>query len=211
MVHWKDYDYEIMIYEYYKCKKQKFVTVIGEPQRFETYIEEMYDDAYTFGHKLPYRHTGSQMYFLSNFYGSDIQFFGRVEHYEQHWNELMEHEGCEWFKENMKEGQERMEVPNSMYHYGFYGPTLWRKANGEKKEYVDALGLRDTLRGMYSGKKSERVDPNDLLAPIYYLITEDIYNKIVKYFWQDFVCFGYPTDYNNFQKYVAKFVHPKDL
>ena len=82
------------------------------------------------------------MYFLSNWYGSDIQFFGRVEQYKEHWNELLEFEGCEWLKENKKN---EIEVVNSMYHYGFYGPTLWSKANGEKKEYVDALGMRRNL------------------------------------------------------------------
>eukprot|EP01084_Bolivina_argentea_P079895 144809_1 len=194
-----------------KWDKFQFIRMIGEPQRFQMYIEEMFKDPYYFGKTLPFRHTGSQMYFLSNWYGSDIQFFGRVEKFEEHWNKLMEFENCKWFKNNMKRGVDKIEVPNSMYHYGFYGPTLWRKSNGEKKEYVDALGIRANLEKMYDGNTANRVDPNDILAPAYYFINEKTFNKIVKYFWQDFVCFGYPTDYNSFKKYVEKFVNPNDM
>ena len=193
-----------------KYKEYDFIGIIGEPQRFEAYIDTMFTDPYHFGKVLPFRHTGSQMFFMSTWHGSDIHFWGRVEKYEDHFNQLMEFENCKWFKENMKQETEKIEVPNSMYHYGFYGPTLWRKANGEKKEYVDALGMRKTLEKMYSGKKNERVDANDILAPAYYFINERIYNKIVKYFYQDFVCFGYPTDFENFKKYVQGFVHPDD-
>ncbi len=98
-----------------------------------------------------------------------------------------------------------------MYHYGFYGPTLYRKSNGEKKEYVNALGLRNSLEKMYGGNKEGRVDANDMLAPAYYFMTEETFNRIIQYFWQDFVCFGYPTDYASFRKYVSGFVNPNDL
>ena len=38
-----------------KYKDYKFIRVIGEPQRFETYIEEMFADPYHFGKVLPFR------------------------------------------------------------------------------------------------------------------------------------------------------------
>ena len=131
---------------------------------------------------------------------------------EDHWNEMIQMDECRWIRERMglEEG-ESMEVGNAMYHYGFYGETLWKKADGEKKEYVDALGMRENLEKMYGGNRKDRVDANDILAPAYYFLTEELYDKIVNFFWQDFVCFGYSTDYANFKKYVAQFADPRDL
>jgi len=195
-----------------KYDRYKFVRIIGEPQRFEMYLEEMMASPYHFGKTLPFRHTGSQMYFLSSWYGSDIQFFGRVEKMEDHWNEMISQQNCHWMKDHFGvEDGEKMDVGNAMYHYGFYGETLYKKSNGEKKEYVDALGMREHLEKMYGGKRNERVNADDILAPAYYFLTEDMYDKIVNYFWQDFICFGYPTDYVNFQNYVQQFVDPRDL
>merc|ERR1711879_121101 len=136
-----------------KWDRYKFVRIIGEPQRFEMYLEEMMASPYHFGKTLPFRHTGSQMYFLSSWYGSDIQFFGRVEKMVDHWNEMISMEGCQWMRNHfgVEEG-EKMDVGNAMYHYGFYGETLYKKSNGEKKEYVDALGMRDNLEKMYGGE-----------------------------------------------------------
>ena len=44
----------------------------------------------------------------------------------------------------------------------------------------------------------------DVLLPAYHVVAnnETLYNQLVDYFWQDFVCFGYKPDFTEFQKFV---------
>ena len=50
------------------------------------------------------------------------------------------------------------------------------------------------------------VDMNIILPPVRYHIDEELYNEIVDYYYQDYECFGYEPDYQQFvikrQQYV---------
>ena len=175
-----------------KHAQYAFVTVMGEPQRFEAYLEQMRERPFLFYGAVPFRHSSSQTYFLSNFYGSNMHFIGRVEHYKQHWLTLLEHGDCgAWFGDaaNLAEHADLGKVETGMFHYGF-DIDFYRRPSKLKKyaEYIEAMSLDLMLQHGYS------------LPPVYHLMTRRIYDKIVDFFFQDFVCFGYEYA---FEKFVA--------
>eukprot|EP01083_Nonionella_stella_P050834 135105_1 len=189
-----------------------FLTVIGEPQRFQAFMHDLFKVPHLWGIDDPLKHISSQSYFLSNWHGSDINFFGRVEHYGQHWKLLMNHEGCEWFKQ-VYEGKdmdlENYQVSHALFHYGTMGVSLYKARKGRQKDYIEALGMNDMLDKMYGvDKRKYNLSEDDVLPPAYYFMTEEMYNEIVEFYHQDFVCFGYKSDYAEFRKYVETKKNP---
>ena len=113
---------------------------MGEPQRFEMFLDEMMKRPFWFYGVVPLRHTASQTYFLSTFYGSNIDFIGKVEHYNDHWVKLLNHDKCKWFKNktNIMQHADIEHVVQGMYHYGFDIPFYSRTDKRRKyKEYID--------------------------------------------------------------------------
>eukprot|EP01084_Bolivina_argentea_P247205 413617_1 len=179
--------------------KLNFLTIMEEPKRFETFMNDLFKQPHFWGVNDPLKHISSQIYFLSNWYTSDINFFGRVEHYPKHWKILMNYNGCEWFQKY----DINVNISHALFHYGTMGISLYNSMNTRQKEYVDGLNMRDMLEKMYGKDKNKyNISENDVLPPAYYFITESMYNKIVEFYYQDFVCFGYKPDYNEFKKYV---------
>eukprot|EP01084_Bolivina_argentea_P046053 84781_1 len=155
-----------------KFHKYKFIKTFGEPARFDMFLDELMDKAFDFYGVVPLRHIASQTYFLSNFYGSNIDFIGRVENYNKHWIELLNYENCgKWFRnENNKKNKwiNIEHVMNGMYHYGFDSEFYSQSNKRVKyKEYIEAMSM-DVM-----------MDNNYKLPPIYHLMTREIYNKIV--------------------------------
>ncbi len=175
--------------------KYKFISIFGEPQRFETFLDELIENPFLFYAQVPFRHISSQTYFLSNFYGSNIDFIGKVENYNTHWIELLNYKDCsKWFRNerNIVANSKDIErTINGMYHYGFDADFYQQTSKRIKyKEYIEAMCM------------NLMIDNNYTLPPIYHLMTKEIYDKIVYFFYQDFVCFDYKHDFNNFVKNV---------
>lgn len=174
-----------------KWNGYKFIKVVGEPQRFETFIDEMRENPFKFYANVPLRHTASQTYFLSNFYGSPIHWIGRVENYKNHWLELLNYDKCgKWFKDKnhwLKKNINPEKIIKGMVHYGWDVPFYSRRQKRiEYGEYIKSMSLDLML------------DNGWKLQPVYRLMNKRIYDKIVEYFYQDFVCFGYQYDFNKF-------------
>ena len=122
-------------------------------------------------------------------------------------------EGCEWFHQQYADHDEvdleNYEVSHALYHYGTMGISLYRKRNDRQKEYIDALGMRDMLDKMYGKNKQKyNISEEDVLPPAYYFMTEAMYDTIVDFYHQDFVCFGYQPDYAQFRQFVETKKNP---
>ena len=190
-----------------------FLTITGEPQRFLAFMDDLFREPDWWGIEDPLKHISSQSYFLSNWYGSDINFFGRVEHYGEHWRLLMNEPDCKWFRDlyhNHPEIElENYQVSHALFHYGTMGDGMWKARNDRQKEYIEALGMFDMLYKMYGrDRKKFNISEHDVLPPAYYFLNESMYNQIVDFYYQDFVCFGYKPDFNEFRKYVESKKNP---
>ena len=157
--------------------KLSFLTVTGEPQRFKAFLDDLLKAPHVWGVEDPLKHVSSQSYFLSNWYGSDISFFGRVEHYGEHWKELMNEPECHWFRDLYKGNDavdlEEYEVSHALFHYGTMGLSMYRSRDDRSKDYVDALGMREGLERMY-GKDREKwnISEDESLPPMTHLQAE---------------------------------------
>ena len=190
-----------------------FLMIMGEPQRFEAFMKDLFREPDWWGIEDPLKHIASQTYFLSNWYGSDINFFGRVEHYGDHWKLLMNYPGCEWFKnlyiDHPEIDLENYQVSHALFHYGTMGLSMYKSRKDRQKEYIEALGMNQMLEKMYGmNKRKYNISEDDVLPPAYYFITEEMYNQIVDFYYQDFVCFGYKPDFKEFRKYVESKKNP---
>eukprot|EP01083_Nonionella_stella_P098688 277603_1 len=177
-----------------KYEHYKFIKIMGEPQRFETFLDEIIENSHRFYGVVPLRHIASQTYFLSNWYGSNIHFVGKVENYSNHWLELLNYDKCgAWFrnKSNIIRNANIEHVIYGMYHHGF-DVNFYTKPNKQikYKEYIEAMSLEIMIDNMYK------------LPPMYHKMTEKIYNKIVDFYYQDFKCFGYSYGFQPFVKDV---------
>lgn len=193
-----------------------FLTVVGEPQRFEAFMNDLFRYPDWWGIEDPLKHISSQSYFLSNWYGSDITFFGRVEHFGQHWKLLMNQPECHWFRDLYQDHPEidleNYEVSHALFHYGTMGDGMWRARDDRQKEYIEALGMFDMLKKMYGrDRKKYNISEQDVLPPAYYFLTESMYNQIVNFYHQDFVCFGYKPDFSQFREYVESKKNPFEI
>ncbi len=114
---------------------------------------------------------------------------------------------CHWFQDVPHIGE--YEVPHALFHYGTMGISMYRSRDDRSKDYVDALGMRDGLEKMY-GEDRERwnISENEVLPTMYYFLTEEMYDQIVDFYHQDYVCFGYKPDYAQFRKFVVSKKNP---
>lgn len=163
-----------------------FIYKLNEPDRLITFVQDMINNPYLFTTINPMDHIRSQVSTLYNtFFGSDIQFIGKVEYFDKHWKLLINH--CEWFKQELQDNT------------NFTNITIKHAMNG--------FGSPNNLK--YNMNEYENVMMNEkyynkTLSPAYYIITknETLYNILIDYFWQDFICFDYKPDFNQFKDYV---------
>ena len=115
-------------------------------------------------------HIGTQTgHFLASFDNFDIDYFGRVEYYQQHLTKLsLKMEECGYLHNITKEN-----IPHLM------------DSNIHKS-------------------KIPHHKFNRTLVDVYYVlaIDQDLYNKLIDYYYQDFICFGYNMSYSNFMQYI---------
>lgn len=164
-----------------------FIDINGEPQRFRQFVDDLILN--------PFRmtrwddHFQSQIEHLSINYYNNISFIGNVESFEKDWNKLTNK--CSFFRglqDNMTK---------QMGGFGWGNPQSWD--DGKYDNWVQFMSLKNfhnySLLMRKQHKKMEKIIP-----PAWYSINEEYYNKIVNYYWQDFECFGYKPNYNQFSK-----------
>ena len=165
-----------------------FFRKFKEPDRFTAFVDDMISNPYLFSIMKPFEHIRTQAGTLYNTFGtmSNITFIGKVEFFDTHWDILMNH--CEWFKQHYI-GNESSSHQHAMKGFGAH-------INNDKSHRV-----YERVMGMRSGKYANRS-----LSPAYYIIAENetLYDILVDYYWQDFICFEYVPNFEEFRDYVIK-------
>ena len=89
---------------------------------------------------------------------------------------------CQWFKLH------RIANQRSLHAMKGFGAHITHRKNHRVYERV---------MGMRSGKYANRA-----LSPAYYIVAENetLYNILADYYWQDFVCFDYKPNFQQFQR-----------
>eukprot|EP01084_Bolivina_argentea_P153348 267393_1 len=126
-----------------KWNNFKFIKIIGEPQRFDMFVEEMINNPWKFANNTPFRHVSSQMFYLSNWhFFDDLKFIGKIEQFNNNWIELLNY--CEWFKYQMKNVLNetiKYQLTNNitfvMRQFGFDIDMI-----SNSNEYINALSLK---------------------------------------------------------------------
>ena len=171
-------------------KGWNFLSINGEPQRFIAFVEEMINNPYKFTHIDPMSHVTS---ILSKsfgvFYGSNIQFIGKMEYFNNHWNKLMNY--CPWFNQHINNDKIKRDKNGNIYL--------------KKPLYAMWQYGKSSVRGEYNNVLG--VNISKILPTAYYIIANNktLYDSLVNYYWQDFICFGYKPDFKQFQQYVKDF------
>lgn len=126
------------MFENHKWSKWSFLSKFREPDRFQTFVEEMVSNSYDFSLLEPLSHINTMTAkSFSVYFGSDWHFIGKIEYMDSHWDKLMEH--CQWFKEHL--------VSKDMSH----AMTQWgnNMAVGDYAEIMDLKRNRTLSPGYY--------------------------------------------------------------
>eukprot|EP01083_Nonionella_stella_P095976 269594_1 len=154
----------------------KWWNVHGEPQRVTTFVDDLMENDYKFVVMSPLEHIMTQTGILS-VAQNDIHFVGRLDKLREHWHEL--YEFCD---SDLLDDMEQKEF-GRMKNYGVKGVR-------DHPEYAKMMGIEDYWDG-------------DIL-PAYKAIADnyDLYHKIVQYYKQDFLCFGFEPNFDSFRQNV---------
>eukprot|EP01083_Nonionella_stella_P107763 312524_1 len=164
-------------------KTWSFLGKYTEPDRFLTFVDEMISNPYMFswgGGSMAHISTMTAKAFTV-FHNSDLQFIGKVEFMDEHWDILLDR--CSWFRKHLVNRTHRHANANK-------GQNMRRNA------FRDMLGFTEYAMKNKTG-----------LYPAYYMVASNktLYDLLVHYYWQDFVCFGYEPDFVEFKRFV---LHP---
>jgi len=173
----------------FQSVKQKWIfwKVSSEPERFRTFIHEMMGRTNEFMALQPLQHIVTMSGAMSSWLGTDIPFIGRVEQFSDHWQLLLKTDHC-------RDLAELRDTPLS-----------------------HAMSMKYTMENMGDWSTSlgiEKFDPkkdSKFSLPQYMEISRDqqLFNDIVEHYWQDYICFGYGTNYPELGlKYTGRFVKP---
>ena len=159
--------------------KYKWYNITGEPQRFKQFVEDLMEYQWEFVDETPLQHIMSQIGILS-ITQADIHFIGRLNKIKTHWNKLYD----------LCANNNFTKYPTKQHHWMKKYGSAGLKGNEQYDKYLTMMDLKNWNKG-------------DLL-PVYYIIAEDynIYSKIVEYYKQDYVCFGFEHDFIKFRERV---------
>eukprot|EP01084_Bolivina_argentea_P161548 281218_1 len=158
--------------------KYKWYNITSEPERFTQFVDDLMEFEFEFVNETPLEHLMSQTSILSVTQG-DIHFIGRLKQLKLHWNELRK------FCNNSNIKQFPDEDYNWMKNFGV------DKFN--KTEYFEYVKMMDLL----SWESDDILPPYIAIANSY-----DLYYKIVNYYKQDYICFGFEHNFAAFRRYV---------
>lgn len=179
-----------------------FWSELGEPQRVVKFIENMWNNPYEFMHsKTVFPHSATQVgWFLGNAIGRYINFIGKVENFDADWQRLKEKCGLE--------DSEDEEIKNAASGvHQLFDSWYWRKKGKQINLYAKMMGIEFKPRQLnvsFWKNNHDKIKWKDYLAPAYFVIAnnETLYNKIVEYYWQDFVCLKYEINFESFRNSV---------
>eukprot|EP01084_Bolivina_argentea_P015959 29898_1 len=158
-----------------------FWNITGEPQRMMEFVNNIYDSSFEFTKITPLEHMMTQSGLLG-VSSADIHYIGRV-------SDLMEHldvikNKCAIRTDNKFLLETDLIEQRIMTRFG----TKW--FDELRPWYTDMLSLDDYVKGD--------------LDPAYLAIADnyDLYYKIVEFYKQDYVCFGFEHDWVKFRAKV---------
>ena len=143
----------------------------GEPHRFRAFVNDLLTFNYEFIKTEPLSHVFSQIGILT-VSNSDIHFIGKIENMMEHWEEL-----TKFCKKIKIDGHPTDAVNAGQGHKRGYG--------GMDETYLRMMGL-NTKEAMESK-----------ISMALKAIDYQTFNKIIEYYWQDYVCLGYDTSYSH--------------
>ena len=182
---WEIADYCNVTYSNYSCL-----------HRMHVFVDELVNDSWQwingYHNVLSTRimeHVGSiSGQFMSLYDEWQIDYVGRVEYYEQHWKEL---------------SQNISECSNGAL--GLYWSTPRRRRRRMKEKRKRRLKSNLIYMMNKSGQNNKKTLGRPLVDAYYALaLDKDLYDKIVDYYYQDFVCFGYNMTHQDFMEYILE-------
>eukprot|EP01084_Bolivina_argentea_P051227 94221_1 len=164
--------------KYKHDKLFKWWNVSGEPDRINSFVEDLLDNRYDFIETTPLEHISTQSGLLG-IPQLDIHFIGKSNKLREHWKLLREYCDDKYILSMPDKKIQRM---------ASYGTRHIDKE--EFKSYAKMMDL-DTYKD------------GDVL-PGYIAIADDyqLYHKLVQYYKQDFVCFGFEPNYIAFRNKI---------
>ena len=160
-----------------------FYNITGEPKRMREFIENIHDYSFEFTRTTPLEHMMTQIGVLS-IAMVDIHYIGKssqlMEHLEIIKNECADRTYNQWMRDK------ELEEKKIMTSFG----TKW--LDPLRPYYTEMLNLTDYEAGD--------------LDPAYLAIADsyDLYQKIVEFYKQDYVCFGFDHDFVAFRDKVYR-------
>ena len=158
-----------------------FWNITGEPQRMIEFVENIWDYSYEFTKTSPLEHLMTQTGLLA-VSKLNIHYIGDV-------SQLMEHleiikNKCAEKTNNQKMLNQDLVEKKIMTSFG----TKWM--DELRPWYTDMLSLDDYVKGD--------------LDPAYMALADnyDLYHKVVEYYRQDYVCFGFEHDWKKFRNKI---------
>eukprot|EP01083_Nonionella_stella_P037824 103082_1 len=157
--------------------KYKWYNISNEPQRFTQFVDDLMQHRFAFVKDSPLEHIMSQTAILS-VTQSDIHFIGRLNKLKQHWHELYD------FCNSNNHQWQRLhdQIEDVMVHFGVEGFNRTKDMH-----YLEMMDLVDWKSG-------------DLLPPYMAIANNyDLYHKLISYYKQDYICFGFQHDFKQFR------------
>lgn len=189
-------------------KAWKYVSMEGEPQRFQSFANELISMPHRFTRYHQNDHVSSQSDFLSYFLPhSDIHFIGRVENFNEHWQIFSKGTGvsvgCNRYFTEARENSATQNTARKLKHksahempsFGWGKPSSWVKEPDVYMNWVMFMGLKP----IFDHWKSEH-NMDGILPPAWYAMNETLFENLVDYYWQDYQCFNYNPSWTNFKE-----------
>ena len=172
----------------------RFWKVKTEPERFQTFVQELQEQTNRFMSLDIIYHAMSMSGQVSNWFGSGLTFIGRQERFSDHWDLLTnQDEVCRRAlagssdpvaaadkKEQQQQDHKQQPLSHEMNNVNFQQSLLTNLS--------EILGFNS--EGRRKGSKNY-----DLPQWKAILDDQELFNSIVEHYWQDYVCFGYNTSY----------------
>ena len=172
-------------------------------------------------------HVGSiSGHFMASYDGWKIDYVGKVEYYEQHWKALSQDiPRCSdgylklyWerirrrrlrmdkIRRRLLQQQTQMQRPRRVRKDGNVKNNAYYDRDNNKSNNQDQEKKKKAMYWMYHTGQNAKYTLNRTLVDAYYAfaLNRELYDKLVDYYYQDFVCFGYNMSYEYFMEYILE-------
>ena len=165
-----------------------------EPLRFETFINELIESPKKFTDSMHHNHITSTTEIFQKHLGNkytDLHFIGKVENFTNDFKNLMKKCSNYFNFETDVKILKKEYLSHQMRGFGWAFPKSW---NQEWKYHLNWLKYMGLFPIYNYWKINKNID--NILPPAYFILYKNynLYKKIIKYYYQDIVCWKYENE-----------------